>query len=177
MPRYACQVMKGEERWQKNFCGNHKTYRWSNINEHCGRLSLPKTSYFLISLTLFQAPRKIPSHENYPLSRSLYPARPTAQPHPFAPWNPVPSPTTCHGKTQITQTDSILLAWAVFLGLALPSMARLPKDTSRFQTRYSGALAPKGLSAVLDPEMPVPPERTTTRGSKGTRAHPDDVPR
>ena len=42
-------------------------------------------------------------------------------------------------------------------------MARLPTNTAGFQTGYPGTLAPQGLSAVLDVEVPLPPIGTIRR--------------
>jgi len=63
------------------------------------------------------------------------------------------------------------------LGLALPAVAWLSADTPGFQTGYPGALAPQGLSAVLDLEVSLQPGRTPTHRSQGARTYQNDVSR
>ena len=139
-------------------------------------LSPPETSYQLTSLTLLPRPHTFTGHDNYHRPCPVYPAGSAPKPRPFKPRNPGTSPTTSHGKAHVTQTASIPLARTAVLGLALPPVARLSADTAGFQTGYSGALAPQGLSAVLDLEVPLPPGRAPTHRSQGTRTYLDDVP-
>ena len=110
-------------------------------------------------------------HMNYRPPRPVLAARPTPKPRPPAPRNPGASPTTGHGKTPISLRSTAVL------GLALPSVARVPADTAGFQTRYPGALASQRLSTVLDLEVSLPPGWASTHRTRGARTYPDDVTR
>ena len=88
-------------------------------------------------------------HENYYPPRPVHAPRSISNPRPPTSRSPGAPPTTGHGKPITTQTTPISLVSTAVLGLALPSVAWLPADTAGLQTRYPGALASQGLSAVL----------------------------
>ena len=95
-------------------------------------------------------------HEKHRPPRPVYAARSNTKPRPPAPRNPGASPTTGHGKPNTTQTTPVSLGPTAVLGLALPPVAGLPAGTASLQTGYPAALAPQGLSTVLDLEVPLP---------------------
>ncbi|MDX2476707.1 MAG: hypothetical protein QNL05_05025, partial [Gammaproteobacteria bacterium] len=82
-----------------------------------------------------------------------------------------------HDKPNTMQTTPISLGSTTVLGLALPSVARVPADTTGLQTRYPGTLASQGLSTVLDVEVSLPNGWAPTHRTRGTRTYPDDVSR
>ena len=95
-------------------------------------------------------------HNNDRPSLPVHPTRTIPKPHPFTPRNPGASPTAGDGELGATHATPISLGSTAVLGLALPPVAGLPEDTTGLQTGYPGALAPQGLSTVLDLEVSLP---------------------
>ena len=70
-----------------------------------------------------------------------------------------------------TYATRISLGSTAILDLSLPPVARLPADTEYLQTRYLSAVAPLGLSTLLDLEIPLPPRRAATYSTGGARTY------
>ena len=52
----------------------------------------------------------------------------------------------------------------------IPTVAELPADTAGLKTRYPGALASQGLSALLDLEIPLPDGWAPSHLTRGVQA-------
>jgi hypothetical protein len=102
-----------------------------------------------------------PGHENSRPPPPVHPDWTVPKPRPLAPRNSGASATACHGKPNTTQATPISLGSTAVPGLAVPPVAGLPADTAGIQTGYPDALAPQGLSPVLDVEVPLPTGRAS----------------
>ncbi len=137
-------------------------------------LWLPKTSYILIPLTFLQKLSYGPGMRTIALpllstllgllqSRALLHLKILALRQQPAMVNQTP-----RNRLHFNWTQRLFWAW-------LYRLWPEPANTAGVQTRYPCALAPQGLSTLLDVEVPLPQERAYTYSTRGARTYPDDV--